>query len=62
MRCHRDGEDAPDPCPAWPNFGSGCWAVAGTLCGGAPHGTQACNLGDCADCGLFRERVFSGGS
>jgi hypothetical protein len=35
--------------------------VAGTLCEGAPKGTQARNLGDCADCGFFRERVLSDG-
>lgn len=61
LRCNRAGEDAADPCPAWPNFGRACWAVAGTLCGGAAKGTQASNLGDCADCGFFRERVLSDG-
>jgi len=61
MRCNRAGDNAPDPCPVWPNFGQACWAVAGTLCEGTPHGTQACNLGDCADCGFFRERVVSDG-
>jgi len=57
MGCDRAGEDALDPCPAWPHFGRACWAVSGTLRGGAPAGTRACNLGDCADCGFFRERV-----
>ncbi len=61
MRCNRAREDAGDPCPAWPNFGRACWAVAGTQCEGAPQGTQARNLGDCADCGFFRERVFRDG-
>ncbi len=61
LRCGRAGEDVAEPCPAWPNFGQACWAVAGTLCEGAPTGTQARNLGDCADCGFFRERVLNNG-
>jgi len=61
MRCNRAGELAPDPCPAWPNFGRACWAVVGTLCEGTPSATQACNLGDCGDCGFFRSRVVRDG-
>lgn len=61
MDCNRAGEDAPDRCPAWPNLGRACWAVAGTQCEGVPSGTQARNLGDCADCGFFRGRVFRDG-
>jgi len=61
MGCNRAREDDPDPCPAWPNLGRACWAVAGTQCEGTPSGTQARNLGDCADCGFFRERVFRNG-
>jgi two-component system NtrC family sensor kinase len=56
MRCNRAGEDADDPCPAWPHFGRACWAVVGTLSEGEPKATHACNLGDCSDCGFFRER------
>jgi len=61
MQCNRAREDSPDPCPAWPHFGHACWAVAGTLNEGAPHGTQACNLGDCADCGFFRSHEHRDG-
>ena len=61
MGCDRAREDTPDPCPAWPNFGCACWAVAGTLFEGEQKGTQACNLGACADCGFFRSRVFRDG-
>jgi len=61
MSCNRAREDAPDRCPSWPNFGHACWAVAGTLNEGAPHGTQACNLGDCADCGFFRAHAHGDG-
>lgn len=55
VRCGRAGADAVDPCPAWPHFGRVCWAVAGTLCQGKVSGTQAAILGDCCDCGYFRE-------
>jgi two-component system NtrC family sensor kinase len=58
LRCGRAGEDVPDPCPAWPHFGRACWAVAGTLCEGKVRGTQASVLGDCGDCGFFRETVL----
>jgi len=61
MGCTRASGDVLDPCPAWPNFGRACWAVAGTQCEGTPSGTQARSLGDCADCGFFRERVFGDG-
>lgn len=61
MLCNRAGEDAPDPCPAWPHFGRACWAVAGTHCEGEPQGTHARNLGDCSGCDFFRQRVFRNG-
>ncbi|MHB8837121.1 MAG: sensor histidine kinase [Candidatus Methylomirabilia bacterium] len=61
MGCNRNSEGVADPCPAWPNFGRACWAVAGTQCEATPSGTQARNLGDCADCGFFRERAFRDG-
>jgi signal transduction histidine kinase len=58
LRCGRAGDDVADPCPAWPHFGRACWAVAGTLCEGKVRGTQANILGDCGDCGFFRETVL----
>jgi two-component system NtrC family sensor kinase len=61
MRCGRARADALDRCPAWPDFGHACWAVAGTLNEGPPHGTDACNLGDCADCGFFRSHSHRDG-
>jgi signal transduction histidine kinase len=61
VRCGRAGADAADPCPAWPNFGRACWAIAGTLCEGRVRGTQAAILGDCGDCGFFRERSHRDG-
>ena len=58
LQCGRAGENVTDPCPAWPHFGRACWAVAGTLCEGKVRGTQAGVLGDCGDCGFFRETVL----
>jgi two-component system NtrC family sensor kinase len=62
MSCTRAGAGVSDPCPAWPHFGRACWAVAGTLSEGTTKATQACNLGDCSDCGHFRALVPSDGS
>jgi two-component system NtrC family sensor kinase len=62
VRCGRAGEDVADPCPAWPHFGRACWAVAGTQCEGEVRGTQAAILGDCCDCGFFREMAPRDGS
>ncbi|HEY6000358.1 MAG TPA: ATP-binding protein [bacterium] len=55
LRCGRDGADSPEPCPAWPYFGRACWAVAGTLGDGPPRCTMAEQVGDCRECGFFRE-------
>jgi two-component system NtrC family sensor kinase len=62
LRCGRTGLDAADPCPAWPHFGRACWAVAGTLCEGTVRATQAAVLGDCGDCGFFREMCARDGA
>jgi hypothetical protein len=35
------------------NGGRCCWAIAGTLCFGEPHGTFAQKFQDCMDCGFF---------
>jgi hypothetical protein len=61
VRCGRAGEGVADPCPAWPHFGRACWAVAGTLCEAQVRGTQAAILGDCGDCGFFREMAHRDG-
>lgn len=55
VHCGRAGADVADPCPAWPHFGRACWAVAGTQCEGRVRGTQAAIVGDCCDCGFFRD-------
>lgn len=41
-------------CPAWPDHGRDCWAVAGTLCGGQVQGTEAEKIGNCRKCEFYR--------
>ncbi len=36
------------------NGGRACWAVTGTLCGGAVQGTFAAKLGNCNKCEFFQ--------
>ncbi len=41
-------------CPAYPNFGRICWAVAGTFCGKRVSGAIAQKLGDCRKCKFYQ--------
>jgi signal transduction histidine kinase len=43
-------------CPAYPNYGRVCWAIAGTFCGQKVSGAIAQKLGDCKKC-EFYDRV-----
>ncbi|MDA8434081.1 MAG: ATP-binding protein [Nitrospiraceae bacterium] len=60
MQCGRD-RDASMKCPAYPNFGRICWAVAGTFCEGKVQGTFAQKYEDCQKCEYFR-KMKEGGS
>ncbi len=53
MKCGRD-KDATAKCPAYPNFGKLCWAVAGTFCQGKVQGTFAQKYEDCRKCDFYR--------
>ena len=53
MRCGRD-KDATMKCPAYPNFGRICWAVAGTFCEGKVQGTFAQKYADCRKCDFYQ--------
>ena len=53
MKCGRD-KDATAKCPAYPNFGKGCWVVAGTFCQGKVQGTFAQKYEDCRKCDFFQ--------
>ena len=53
MKCGRD-RDATTKCPAYPNFGRVCWAVAGTFCEGKVQGTFAQKYEDCGKCDFYK--------
>lgn len=53
MKCNRD-KDATTKCPAYPNFGRICWAVAGTFCEGKVQGTFAQKYADCRKCNFYQ--------
>ena len=42
-------------CPAYPDHGRECWAIAGTLCGGKVQGSFATKLGTCTKCGFYQD-------
>jgi signal transduction histidine kinase len=44
-------------CPAYPNYGRICWAVAGTFCGKKVSGAIAQKLGDCEKCEFYKKVV-----
>jgi two-component system NtrC family sensor kinase len=54
MKCGRD-KDCSLKCPAYPNFGRVCWAVAGTFCEGKVQGTFAQKLEDCQKCEFYQK-------
>jgi len=45
-------------CPAWPNHGTHCAHVAGTLCGGKVQGTFAMKVAGCINCEFFKSANF----
>lgn len=53
MKCGRD-KDATIKCPAYPNFGRICWAVAGTFCEGKVQGTFAQKYENCEKCQFYQ--------
>lgn len=54
MKCGRD-KDASLKCPAYPNFGRVCWAVAGTFCEGKVQGTFAQKYESCRKCEFYKK-------
>ena len=55
MKCRRDVNNELN-CPAYPNFGRACWAVAGTFCEGKVQGTFAQKYQNCKKCEFFVKR------
>lgn len=41
-------------CPAYPDQGTNCAKIAGTLCGGVVQGTWAKKLKNCMQCEFFK--------
>lgn len=41
-------------CPAYPDYGRICWAIAGTFCGKKVSGAIAQKLGDCSKCEFYQ--------
>jgi two-component system, NtrC family, sensor kinase len=54
MKCGRD-KDSALKCPAYPNFGRTCWAVAGTFCEGKAQGTFAQKYESCKKCEFYQK-------
>jgi signal transduction histidine kinase len=44
-------------CPAYPEYGLQCWAVAGTYCGNRVSGVMAQKLGECQKCEFYKKMV-----
>jgi hypothetical protein len=45
-------------CPAYPNDGTHCALVAGTLCGGEVQGSFALKLSSCMKCEFYRSPEY----
>lgn len=41
-------------CPAYPNYGRICWAIAGTFCGKKVNGAIAQKIGNCNKCEFYQ--------
>ncbi len=41
-------------CPAYPNDGSSCWMVTGTLCGGKEQGSYREKMANCRKCDVYK--------
>ena len=46
-------------CPAYPNYGRICWAIAGTFCGKKVSGAIAQKLGNCKKCSFYQHVAVS---
>jgi len=53
----KGGDGEVKTCPAYPNYGRICWAVAGTFCEGKARGIFAQKIGDCRKCEFFKRVV-----
>lgn len=62
MKCGREkgGEKSHElgSCPAWPDHGTHCARLAGTLCGGSVQGVFASKLSTCLKCEFYRSEHY----
>jgi hypothetical protein len=64
MSCGREvgGDNVSEqgPCPAYPNYGTTCAKIVGTLCNGGdkPMGTYAQKLGNCMICPYYKSKYY----
>ncbi len=49
-------------CPAYPDHGTTCARVTGTLCGGRVQGTFAMKVGGCMKCDFYRSPHYRKGT
>ncbi len=45
-------------CPAYPNYGTQCASIAGTLCGGKVQGAFATKIGNCMKCDFYKSPSY----
>lgn len=48
-------------CPAYPDYGHICWAIAGTFCGKKISGAIAQKLGNCRKCDFYKHTAGNNG-
>lgn len=46
-------------CPAYPNGGTACARIAGTLCGGTVQGSFATKLTNCMKCEFYQSEHYA---
>jgi hypothetical protein len=46
-------------CPAYPDYGRICWAIAGTFCGKKVNGAIAQKIGNCKKCRFYQGVVVT---
>ncbi len=45
-------------CPAYPDHGTHCARMAGTLCGGKVQGSFAAKLANCSQCDFYKSQSY----
>ena len=46
--------DRQNGCPAYPNRGTECWKVTGTMCGGVEQGDMGSKIAKCRECNYYQ--------